>query len=410
MTKGNDSSMYMQERCHQGEAAGRPREEAKWKAVQSPRVVLITPKYPPNPSGYGNQAYAVNEQLLDRIPMWLATPGGGPQPMKEAHHRAGSASPVPKKPGVHERTSWIARTCAWLVRHRYEYDIIHILGGFGWSVPFVLVGKVLRKPTVVKIISREVDNPGHGTLLRRLRIRVLRHATALVVLSEHARNSALGWGFKPEQLRRIPNGVDVHRFQRALEDRARTRAELEISDDCFVVLSVGRIGLRKGVDRLLAAWRAFHPTALGPVRLLVVGAPDGTLAMDEVQSTEDVQVIGHVHDPERFYAAADVLVLLSRSEGMANVLLEAASAGLPSIVSDIPENREVAQSLGALVASGAEDEMAAEAAAHIRSLERAFRMRAQASRNTAGQRIVADEYSLSTVAARYMDLYRELAR
>ena len=95
---------------------------------------------------------------------------------------------------------------------------------------------------------------------------------------------------------------------------------------------------------------------------------------------------------------------------MANVLLEAASAGLPSIVSDIPENREVAQSLGALVASGAEDEMAAEAAAHIRSLERAFRMRAQASRNTAGQRIVADEYSLSTVAARYMDLYRELAR
>jgi glycosyltransferase involved in cell wall biosynthesis len=53
--------------------------------------------------------------------------------------------------------------------------------------------------------------------------------------------------------------------------------------------------------------------------------------------------------PERMaaaYRAADAVLSTSRAEGLANVLLEAAAAGVPALASDIPANRGVVDSHG----------------------------------------------------------------
>ena len=166
-----------------------------------------------------------------------------------------------------------------------------------------------------------------------------------VVLTDTVASTALSVGFRPEQVQQIPNGVDVERYVATSHDRMRLRAELGIPVGSFVVLAVGQVGRRKGTDRLLAAWRKFEPLASGPVCLILVGAPDGTVPIDEIITAKDVLLVGHVNEPERYYSVADSFVLLSRSEGMANALLEAVAAGLPIIVSDIPPNRELASRL-----------------------------------------------------------------
>lgn len=345
---------------------------------------------------------------MERVSILLATPGGQPVAIKTAHERAGTVSHRPRDYSLAELGTWIAKTCVWLVRNRRVYDLIHVLGGYYWAVPFVMVGQLLGKPTIVKIASGEIDLAVRDTFIRRLRTRLLRGTTALIALTEHTRQSALAVGFDEGQVRQIPNGVDVGRYMTAGQRREQLRTELGISEDCFVVLSVGQVGRRKGIDRLLAAWREFHRTTSGPVRLILVGAPDGSISSDEFTRTEDVQLVGHVNKPDQYYGAADSFVLLSRSEGMANVLLEATAAGLPIVVSDIPPNRELASRLGGLVASGTDEQMILEAAEHLRMLERNFRERSPASRNEDGQHVVQREYSLAAVAERYETLYRQL--
>lgn len=376
----------------------------------TPRVVLITPKYPPVPSGYGNQAFTVNKRLMDRVSIWLATPGDAPLEIAKAHERASTEDHRVKSHRAVTIAEWIAKTSAWLIRNREQYDVIHVLGGYYWALPFIFIGNTLGKPTIVKITSRELEVTDDGTFRRRIRISFLRRATRLVVLSDYTRRVALQAGFRPDQIRIIPNGVDVERYLAVLGDRESIRRELGIKGDCFVVLFVGQIGRRKGVDRLVSVWREFRESALGPVRLILVGAPDGSVPLDNVLDADDVLLTGHVKEPDCYFGAADAFVLLSRSEGLANVLLEATAAGIPCIVSDIPANRELAERLGCLVARGSDREMIFETVKHLRSLERTFRTGSVHSRNERGQDVVRERYALEFVTEQYESFYRELLR
>ncbi len=81
-----------------------------------------------------------------------------------------------------------------------------------------------------------------------------------------------------------------------------------------------------------------------------------------------VTFLGFVRDRLRLrqhYEDADVAFLLSRSEGLPLAVLEAMAAGLPLLVSEIPQNREVADEMGAIFV-GCDDRDACAAA--IRSL------------------------------------------
>lgn len=55
---------------------------------EMPRVVLVTPKYPPVPSGYGNQAYSLNQVLMHRTSLWIATVESHVLPVEAAHAMA----------------------------------------------------------------------------------------------------------------------------------------------------------------------------------------------------------------------------------------------------------------------------------------------------------------------------------
>jgi glycosyltransferase involved in cell wall biosynthesis len=71
-------------------------------------------------------------------------------------------------------------------------------------------------------------------------------------------------------------------------------------------------------------------------------------------------MLGFRNDPERVLAAADVLVMPSRHEGLSFAVIEAMAGGIPCVVSDGPGNPEAVADAGIVFPAG--DEAALHAA------------------------------------------------
>ncbi|MBW8486895.1 glycosyltransferase [Actinomadura parmotrematis] len=147
----------------------------------------------------------------------------------------------------------------------------------------------------------------------------------------------------------IRNGVDRDRFRPAgAEGRAAARAALGVPPSARLAVCIGRLTRQKGQDVLLAAWplvRERRPDA----ELVLVGDGD---AADQLrgQAGPGVLLVPAVADPRPWLAAADVVVMPSRWEGLPLAALEALAVGRSLVASDVPGLAEVvAPGRGALV-------------------------------------------------------------
>jgi glycosyltransferase involved in cell wall biosynthesis len=142
----------------------------------------------------------------------------------------------------------------------------------------------------------------------------------------------------------VCNGVDTTGLWPL--DRSAARQRLGLPERPTAVC-VGRLAPQKGQDLLLAAW----PAVLAEVpdaQLVLVG--DGPMRTAWQQDHESVRWWGHSDDVADFYAAADVVVLPSRAEGMALVPLEAMACGRAVVAFDVGGVRQSLGSAGAVVA------------------------------------------------------------
>jgi glycosyltransferase involved in cell wall biosynthesis len=144
----------------------------------------------------------------------------------------------------------------------------------------------------------------------------------------------------------IPNGVDLDRFRPTEDDaeRIELRKALGIGAKNPVLLSIGAIHPRKGIDLLLEAWVSLarrFPNA----QLYLIGmrhdlnAPklgDFKKRVDELLdasgAADRTHFLGYIDNVEAYLKAADLLVFPSRREGMPNAVLEAMASGLPCVL------------------------------------------------------------------------------
>jgi glycosyltransferase involved in cell wall biosynthesis len=151
----------------------------------------------------------------------------------------------------------------------------------------------------------------------------------------------------------VRNGVDLARFTPAGEQaRAAARDRLGVGAEVPLAVCVGRVTRQKGQDVLLAAWPQVRWQCPG-AELCIVG--DGSLLPTlRGGAAPGVRFVPPVTDPRPWYAAADVVVLPSRWEGLSLTLLEALASGCPVVVSDIPGLAEaITTDVGARVPVGA---------------------------------------------------------
>lgn len=215
----------------------------------------------------------------------------------------------------------------------------------------------------------------------------------------------------------VPNGVDPVRFERPPEGvLAALRERLGATDGRFVFLSVGGVEPRKGSVPAFRALAQLKRDGLDTVLAIVGGhsfqdyAPyrEAALAMLPdlgLRLGEDVVLLGTVSEAELagWYHAADALAFPSVKEGWGLVVLEAMSAGLPVIASDLPVFREyLTDGVNALLPAVGDPLALADA---MRAIVRDPALR---ERLRAGGAEVPPRYSWAASARRHLDVYRDV--
>ena len=110
------------------------------------------------------------------------------------------------------------------------------------------------------------------------------------------------------------------------------------SESTIVFLFIGRLTREKGIYELIDAFlRVSSKVQL--VSLWLVG-PDEENVKENVEARVighevNINFVPHTSKPEVYMAASDILCLPSHREGFGNVIIEAASCGIPSIGSRI---------------------------------------------------------------------------
>jgi glycosyltransferase involved in cell wall biosynthesis len=122
---------------------------------------------------------------------------------------------------------------------------------------------------------------------------------------------------------------------------AIVRAELGIDGGHRIIAAAGRLERRKGFDVLLDA---FARSGATDAHLVIAGTGDDEAALRAQSAAlgiaDRVHWLGFRTDMDAVLASADIFVLPSRLEGMANVMLEAMAAGCLIVATDISGVRE----------------------------------------------------------------------
>ncbi|WP_299254724.1 glycosyltransferase family 4 protein [uncultured Aquimarina sp.] len=145
------------------------------------------------------------------------------------------------------------------------------------------------------------------------------------------------------------NGIDTSHFDPVTytkEDNVKLRKELNIDASDIVFIFVGRFVADKGINELIAAFKKINRGYIN-TKLLLVGTYekelDPLLPETEIEIDTNINIIsvGWQHDVRPYFAISNALTFPSYREGFPNVVMQAGSMGLPSIVTDINGCNEI---------------------------------------------------------------------
>lgn len=206
------------------------------------------------------------------------------------------------------------------------------------------------------------------------------------------------------RLYRIPNGIDTTTWTPLDQRDSRRILGLEIDQPAVAFVADSVLDPRKGFDLTVESVRRMQEVT-GPVSLLVVGMGDEREIRQRHSLPQSISlvILGRVHDTEilkAVYSAADVTLLTSREENLANVALESMACATPVAAFDIGGNADVVMPGVSGWLSPAFD--VSDLADRALSL-----MGKQGAKESARQDVV-DRFSWGTVVSAYLGVYRTL--
>ncbi|HTD67479.1 MAG TPA: glycosyltransferase family 4 protein [Candidatus Limnocylindria bacterium] len=165
--------------------------------------------------------------------------------------------------------------------------------------------------------------------------------TQVLVLTEHEipRYKEF-YGTERERFHVLPPGIERGAFtpEQKTEMRARVRREHGWPPDEQILLLVGSGFRVKGLDRAIRSLAALDGATRAYTRLAVIGQNRSTefaLLARQLGVSDRVHFLGGRHDVFDWLLAANLLVHPARSEAAGMILLEALTAGLPVLATDV---------------------------------------------------------------------------
>jgi len=200
-------------------------------------------------------------------------------------------------------------------------------------------------PPVVHSLSMASFGPGYGRMANHLYRPVERFLSrwtdAYAVVGRDLADRFAGIGVERAKLNiirsgaRLPSGAES-----ATAAHARVAAAYGLPGDRPWILYLGALEDRKNVMSLPILLQQLLLMVPPPAPFLVV-AGDGprhddlVALLDRMGLSGDARVLGYVPEPEALLVAATELVLLSRTEGLPQVLLQATAAGTPFVCCEV---------------------------------------------------------------------------
>ena len=145
----------------------------------------------------------------------------------------------------------------------------------------------------------------------------------------------------------VYNGLDFSEGYFFSQEEARRQLSIVVGQDlsdCYLVGSVGRLAYPKNYEFLISAFPKIldiHPDAKG----IIIGEGPERGKYEELIKINDILgrffLAGSIENAGRLMRAFDLFVLPSIYEGLSISLIEAVSAGISAIASDVGGNREV---------------------------------------------------------------------
>jgi glycosyltransferase involved in cell wall biosynthesis len=182
-------------------------------------------------------------------------------------------------------------------------------------------------------------SPHRTAVFTALERQAARWTDRIITLTDRGAQEHLARGIgRAEQYVAVPSGVPIAELRAAAPARGEARPRLGLDPDAFVVVGLGRLVPIKGFDLLVRALPAVA-AQIPSARVLLVGdgaerAPLEALAASKGVS-ERLRMTNETLDVASYLAAADVVAVPSRNEGMGRVIVEAMALGLPVVATTV---------------------------------------------------------------------------
>lgn len=293
---------------------------------------------------------------------------------------------------------------------KIDFDIIH--GFSGGSVPSLglALAKLKKKPYVFTYNTRLNQYTHYFLGGKVLRPRAVEKVVELycnvcdyvIAPADYVKDELLEFGVK-KPIVVIPNGVDTNKFKPGKSNFLRNKLKLSNTDK--IVLYVGRLAKEKSVDFLI---NSFAKIKEKNVYLVLVG--DGPERQNleklirKLGLLEKVLLTGFVEHANLVdvYNSADVFVFSSSTETQGMVIPEAMSCGLPILtIKDKVFVQFIEDNVSGFMVDKKQTIFA-------QKLENILQDKDLRTRISKGARQKSLEFSLSEVAKKFENLYKQL--
>lgn len=268
--------------------------------------------------------------------------------------------------------------------------------------------RVRRRRPALKLVSTAhgwIANDLRGKLKTLMDRMLLGQFDHVIAVSHAVRARIPGWCVRESRVTVIHNALMLDSYGREVSGLVRAP---RASGETVRILAVGRLSAEKGLDLLLQALAMLvreHPR----LELVIagVGPEESRLRRMTVDLglENHVRYAGYVADMPALYAKADLVVQSSLTEGLPNVMLEAAYLGVPVVATDVGGTREVIEhgANGWLVPAGSRDALVDGVRQYLADPGAFIAMAGS------GRRRIAEQFSFEARTGRQVGVYEDAA-
>jgi glycosyltransferase involved in cell wall biosynthesis len=342
-------------------------------------------------------ATAVDRARLDYHMGAFVSDPAAPHPfVDEARRRGLAVHPIPDTGGLSGNV--LDRIVSLIDEHRIE--VLHT-SEFRSNVMGLLIRR--RRPGVrlVATVHGWIANDLKGRVYRVADKVLLRLFDAAIFVSDATRSLVPRW-WRPRRAHVLPNALVMSHYAN-VGDTRRVPGE----DGFITLLGIGRLSPEKAFDALIRALAQLLPREPRlRLRIAGIGPLEASLKAlaAELGVSERVEFLGFIKNMRPEYDGADLVVQSSVTEGMPNVILEAAVLGVPILATAVGGTAEVVEhERGAWLIPPGSPEKLADGITRFLDDPAAFATRARFARDVA-----AKKFSFETRTDRLTAIYEKL--